>query len=300
MKATARASLDIFGRDLRYAEVEQLESRYRLLRLGSCDFDFDIVSELLRADADAANLTAVREALRDVLSGSVASTIRFVLHPPAVRSFMAALPGDLPQSSVNVRVRQEAALLFGVGPGLTVDHELLDRGASNGSEAWYGVNVTLSDVRKKLTRLSAALPGADVEVVSARNAAGRAVERYFAAKREKEEGVLLAIGLFGAATEIVYGKEGRWIYSHSVTSGFPTDGVYQSAEMLRRLGHSADDVSKLLVFGEDDDADFTAYERFYRVRPQPFDPLMLVNIDPSTVEGSFQGGAFLTAVGGAL
>lgn len=301
MKAIARASLDIFGRDLHYAEVEQLGSRYRLLRLGSCDFDFDVVAELLRVDTDATNLTAVREALRDVLSGSVASLIRFVMHPPAVRTFMAALPPDLPLSSVNIRAHQEAALLYGVGPGLAVDHEpLVTEPTSTDPASWHGVSVTLSDVRKKLTRLAAALPGADVDVVSCRVAAGRALERFMAVGKPSSDGVVMAVGRYGELFEVAYGSEGRWLYSHTVESKYETDAVYFSSQILRRLGRSPEDVERLLVFGEEEDLDVPSFARFYSVRPQPFDPLMLVNIDPATVEGSFQGGAFLACVGGAL
>jgi hypothetical protein len=299
MKATARASLDIFGRDLRYAEVEQLGSRYRLLRLGTCDFDFDVVAEVLRAEADAQHLTAVREALRDVLSGSVASTMRFVMHPPAVRSFLSAFPGDLPKSSVNIRAQQEAALLYGVGPGLSVDHEpLVDDSADD--VAWQGVTVTLSDVRKKLVRLGAALPGADIEVVSGRNAAGRALERFMHMSKDEDEGVVVAVGRYGTLYEIAYGAGGRWLFSHAVDTSHEANAVYYSAQILERIGYAPEDVSRLLVFGIGDEVAVADFARFYDVRSQPFDPLMLVNIDPSTVEGSFQGGAFLAAVGGAL
>jgi hypothetical protein len=304
MKAIARASLDIFGRDLRYAEVEQLGSRYRLLRLGSCDFDFDVVAELLGNDPNASHLTSVREALRDVLSGSVASVLRFVMHPPAVRTFMAAFPGDLPRSSIRIRAHQEAALLYGVGPALSVDHEPLVEDVPAGENvAWHGVSVTLADVRKRLSRIAAALPGADVEVASCRLAAGRALERFMQvggndAGRQGE--VLLAVGRYGSLYEIAYGTDGRWMYSHTVDTPHETDAVYFSAQILSRLNFGPDDVRRLLTFGDEEEMDLPAFSRFYGVRPQAFDPLMLVNIDPSTVEDSFQGGAFLTCVGGAL
>jgi hypothetical protein len=299
MKAIARASLDLFGHDLRYAEVEQLGTRYRLLRLGSCDFDFDVVAELIRNDPDVTQLTAVREALRDVLSGSVASVIRFVMHPPAVRTFMTAFPGDLPRASVNIRAHQEAALLYGMGPGLSVDHEPLVEDTVD-ETSWHGVSVTLSDVRKKLVRLGAALPGAEVEVVSGRNAAGRALERFMFASKGEYRGVLIAVGRYGSLYEIAYGRDGRWVFSHTVDSASEASAVYFSSQILQRLGHAPSDVDRLLSFGSDDDQDLSAFARFYDLRIQPFDPLMLVNIDPSTVEGSFQGGAFLLAVGGAL
>ena len=49
MDVRARAGIDIYGTVLRYAEVEQRGPRYQLLRLGSCDFDFDIAEAMLQA-----------------------------------------------------------------------------------------------------------------------------------------------------------------------------------------------------------------------------------------------------------
>ena len=50
MDVRARAGIDIYGTVLRYAEVEQRGPRYRLLRLGSCDFDFDIAEAVLQGN----------------------------------------------------------------------------------------------------------------------------------------------------------------------------------------------------------------------------------------------------------
>ena len=43
METPARAGIDVYGSALRYVELERFGARYRLLRLGRCDFDFDIV-----------------------------------------------------------------------------------------------------------------------------------------------------------------------------------------------------------------------------------------------------------------
>src|SRR5690606_10565174 len=94
MDAQARAGIEFSDTVLRYAEVEQYGSRYRLLRLGTCDFDFRLVEDLLqRHDPDA--IEVVREALQDVFSGSIASTLHAALHPALTTSFFTSVPSGV-------------------------------------------------------------------------------------------------------------------------------------------------------------------------------------------------------------
>lgn len=300
MKAVARASIDLQGRDLRYAEVEQYGARYRLLRLGSCDFDFDVTRELVQ-EPESSKLISVREALKDVLSGSVASVMRFVLHPPAVRTFFSAVPADLPRSSLHIRAQQEAALLYGVGPSLTVDHEVAVETEGDGTPAaWQSVSVTLQDVRRKLARLAAALPGSEVEVLSSRVASGHALRRYQRLRDEDDRHVVLAVGCYADHFDLAVGANGEWLYSHSSPGAHESDAAYFSAEILRRLGYAPHDVGRILTFGSTPRPEFPSFARLYAVRPVIFDPLMLVNLDPTTIKDDFEGGAYLPCVGGAL
>ncbi len=300
MKAVARASIDLQGRDLRYAEIEQYGARYRLLRLGSCDFDFDITREIVQ-EPESSKLISVREALRDVLSGSVASVMRFVLHPPAVRTFFSAVPLDFPRSSLRIRAQQEAALLYGVGPRLTVDHEIAVEARGDGSSAaWQSISVTLADVRRKLTRLAAALPGAELEVVSGRVAGGHALRRYQQVRGQDEAGVVLAVGCYPDHFDIVYGSENEWLFSCLSPGSAESDAAYFSAETLGRLGYAPGDVSRVLTFGSEPRPELPSFARLYDLRPVVFDPLMLVNLDPATIDDDFEGSAYLPCVGGAL
>lgn len=300
MKALARASVDLQGREMRYAELEQFENRYRLLRLGSCDFDFDITRELVH-EPESSKLTSVRDALRDVLSGSVAGTIRFVLHPPAIHNFFSALPVDLPKSSRHIRAQQEAALLYGVGPSLSVDHEVTFESSGNGAPAaWQSVSVTFADVRRKLGRLAAALPGAEFEVISRHVAGGRALRRHLQLRDEEGDGMVLAVGCYPDQFDVAFGAENEWRYSSASPGKTEPDAAYFSAETLRRLGYEQEDVTQILTYGIADHRDVPSFARLYDVRPMVFDPLMLVNLDPTTIDDEFEAGAYLPCVGGAL
>src|SRR5690606_27552183 len=112
MEAHVRAGLDICGAVLRYAEIEQYGSRHRLLRLGSCDFEFDLVDDVLSGD-DEEKLTAAAGALEEIFSGSVAGTLHITLHPPLCYSFFAPLPATSGSLERKFRLQQKAALLAG-------------------------------------------------------------------------------------------------------------------------------------------------------------------------------------------
>ena len=110
MDVRARAGIDIYGTVLRYAEVEQRGPRYQLLRLGSCDFDFDIAEAMLQASPPE-HIEALTDALNDVFEGSVASRLHVTLHPPTCYSFFTALPVEAPVEERKKRLLRDAALL---------------------------------------------------------------------------------------------------------------------------------------------------------------------------------------------
>ncbi|HEX7072039.1 MAG TPA: hypothetical protein VF190_14595, partial [Rhodothermales bacterium] len=112
MQAQARAGIEFSDSVLRYAEVEQYGSRFRLLRLGTCDFDFGLVDDLLyRHDPDAVDV--VREALQDVFSGSIASSLNAALHPSLTTSFFTSVPAGLTNDERRYRLTNESMLLTG-------------------------------------------------------------------------------------------------------------------------------------------------------------------------------------------
>src|SRR5690606_14335340 len=112
MDAQARAGIEFSDTVLRYAEVEQYGSRFRLLRLGTCDFDFRLVDDLLhRHHPDA--LEVVREALQDVFSGSIATSLHAALHPSLTTSFFTSIPAGLSTEERRRRLANEAMLLTG-------------------------------------------------------------------------------------------------------------------------------------------------------------------------------------------
>ncbi len=301
MKAVARAAVDVQGRQLQYAEIEEYGGRRRLLRLGSCDFDFNVVDELV-GSPDSDKLLSVRGALRDVFAGSVASELRFVLRPPVVRTFFSAVPSDLPRSSLQVRARQEAALLYGTGPDLMVDLNLTAEAydESHFEERWLGVSVTLEDVRKKLGRLAGALPGSSFQVCSSRVAAGKAVQRFQQVREEEEDGIVMAVGCFEGHYELAFAKDRQWLFSHGVLGMTEADAAFFAANILRRFGYDPVSVGRVLVYGESNRKDLPTFELAFGVTPSAFDPLMLVNIDPATLDEDYNGGAFLPCVGAAV
>ena len=114
MEHQAFASIDLSWATLRYAEAMHTPDGIRPLRLGSCDFDFDITRELLHDEAPQ-HLGVVTQALADVFSGSTVHPLRVVVHPPNAHAFVTVVPADLAEAERAVRFQQEAALVAGTG-----------------------------------------------------------------------------------------------------------------------------------------------------------------------------------------
>ena len=116
MDARVRAGIDLYGTSLRYAEVERYGTQHRLLRLGNCDFDFDVTRALWGGEAGKAQevdqqIKTLSNALADVYESTSAEVLRVVVHPPRAHSFFAPIPAQTEEAERLKRFRREAQLL---------------------------------------------------------------------------------------------------------------------------------------------------------------------------------------------
>jgi hypothetical protein len=174
MNARVRAGIDLCGTTLRYAEVERYEAapssgwaaegggesaragrrgrdasgRHRLLRLGSCDFDFDVTRVLWGARAEQQHVDTLGRALADVYENASAETLRVVVHPPQACSFFAPpMPAQAAtEAERRAHFEREARLLMRNG-GPTDDGNGHDGnghdGSGNGGASDEGLHVSV-------------------------------------------------------------------------------------------------------------------------------------------------------------
>jgi hypothetical protein len=303
MDAHARAGIDIHGSVLRYAEVEQYGSRCRLLRLGSCVFDFDLSAEVFRT-ASPEHLETVAEALGDVFAGSVASELHVALHPPGGYAFFAPLPEALPEAEREERLRDEAAFLIGTGEALRVEPTPVYTEPVDGSVvAWFHVLAIPEWVHARLEQAFHALPRVHYRLVRSMQAAANTIDRI--ERREPADRsrapFSLAVGWYETHTEFTLCRNHRWYFSHHAAVGSPADSAYFAAMLLRRLRLAPSDVGRLFLYGSDvDPAQFSLLQTLFPVAPERLNPLQLVDLDPGSLTASFDTEAYVPCIGATL
>jgi hypothetical protein len=214
MDARVLAGIDLYGRTLRYAEVECYDvehhgTRHRLLRLGSCDFEFDVTRVLWSAPADQQQqshqqqLETLGKALADVYESTSAGELRVVVHPPQAYSFFAPAPARAARAARLEHFAREAQLLAdgdaadgsgsvrGNGPSgardglhVTADECYAERGV-NGRRAWFHVLALSGEAHARFRRVMHTLPLPDFRWTISMEGAARAAVLLEHRRRER-------------------------------------------------------------------------------------------------------------------
>lgn len=305
MDATPHAGIDIYGAALRYAEVEQHGDHYRLLRLGSCDFDFNLDHALLGdEDTDPGHLATVAEALGDVFEGSEAATLRITLHPPRCYSFFVPLPLDITEEARLDRLQAEATVLVGAASKedlhLTVDTVHTESLNGEGEVGWNHVLALPTEAHVRFKRVVETLPPASLRLMLSMHGATAAIGRL-ARRPEATAAYTLALGWYPTHLEYSILRDGAWYFSHHTPAASPNDTTYYAISLLRRFGLTKQDVEQIYVYGEEaPPAAFAPLERIFRRSVQRLDPLGIVNLSPESFEADFNPEAYAACLGSTL
>ena len=309
MDAQTRAGIDIYGRVLRYAEVQRLDGRYRLLRLGVCEFDFDVVEAVLAAEP--AHLEALSDALADVFEGSGAGRLYVVVHPPVCYSFFAPLPVDVSDEQRKQHLLRDAALLTraDVPQPLRLTADPVYSETLPGGEAveWYHVLALDERLYTRFDRILRLLPQSHHRMTLSMHAVANAVERL-----ERKAGPVdvaaapftLAIGGYASHIELTLCRHSSWYFSHHTEAGGVAeagDAAYFALALLHRLGLAPRQVGRLLLYGHfREAAGFEALAEAVGTAPQPLDPLPLLDLDPHSMAAADEMAAYAPCLGVAF
>jgi hypothetical protein len=308
MEANARAGIDIYGNVLRYAEVEQYGTRYRLLRLGSCDFDFDVADAVWQAD-QSGHLSTVAEALADVFAGSAADQFQVTVHPPTCFSFFTPVPAGISDAARKVRLQQEAALLAGTDIPLRLTADAL-YSAYVGDPAervdWVHVLAVPERIHTRFDRILRSLPQARHRLMVSMQAAAATVGRLLplhanGGTADAEAPYTLAVGGYGGHVEFTLCHRQRWHFSHFTDTGPAADLAYYAVALLQRLHLHPADVGTLYVYGHPQDTGLAdLLERVFHRRPAALNPLEVVDLDAGSLTADFDAEAYVSCMGAAL
>lgn len=288
-----RAGVEIYGRVMRYAEVEVGPRGanggappLRLVRLGACDFDFDVAEALLDL-AGPTHLDTVSTAIREIFDGSKAEALRAVVHPWNGTSFFSPLPEGMPPSERFEQLRQEAAMLSDASVARPVRVKATPvriETLSDGRQAHWHHVLRLSDsVHARFDHVARHFSEAEGarahEFVDTTGAAAAVVGRLLGAKDEDPMPYVLALGVYGDRTEYALCRGATWYFGHHAEAGALEDGAYFGAALLDRLGVERSEVGHLFLYGEDADPDaLSGIEDLLGLEANPLNPLAVFRL----------------------
>ena len=302
MEAHARAGIDIYDRVLRYAEIEQYGARYRLLRLGSCDFDFDVGKDVLFG-RHGDRLSTVSDALRDVFAGSVAGNLHISVHPPRCYSFFSPLPVGSPSSERKIRLQQEAALLAGTDQPLHITADAVHSQAlgSGDKVEWVHVLAVEDRFQKRVSTIVKELPHSRSRLMVGMQTAAATVARLSTSYERWRGPFSLALGWYADHVEYALVHEGRWYFSKFTDAVPPVDVAYFAVELLQRLRLRPAQVGRLFLYGNQVDPYlFTDLETVFDLEAEKLNPLAALDLDAGSLASDFDAEAYVGCIGAAL
>lgn len=310
MEALARAGIDITGNVLRYAEVEQSGREFRLLRLGSCDFDFDVAEALWQPEAHP-HLPTVSEALADVFAGSGAVRYQLTVHPPGCYSFFTPLPSGISETTRKVRIQQEASLLAGVETPLRLMADPAYSDAAEGAERvdWVHVLAVPEHVYtrfEEVLRVLVEQPHPRLtprpRLMASMQAAAAAMEHLLhRALPGPDAPFALAVGWYPTHVEYTLCRGAQWYYSHFTVAGTPADAVYYGVALLQRLHLRPSQVGRVYLYGITPPAETAPIlERVFSRPAERLNPLAVVDLDADSLTEDFDAVAYVPCMGAAL
>lgn len=302
MEAHVRAGIDVYGRILRYAEVEQYGSRYRLLRLGTCDFDFDVVDEVL-AHENPEHVETVSNALGDIFSGSIAGSLNVTIHPPACYSFFTPLPAESDSSERKIRLQQEASLLAGTEQPLHITADAVrSQEMEDGTRVdWVHVLAVDDRIHGRIRTIIEKLPHPRRRMMVSMQGAARSMAKIQRSTTDAGPSYSIAVGAYPHHIEYTLSRDGAWYFSN-YSASVPTDDLpFFALSLLQRFGLSIGDVGHLFVYGNDaDPAHFSGLESVADIDVRRLDPFTFLDLDSGTLSPDFDAESYVGCVGVTL
>ena len=295
MEAVSTAGVEFVGNLMRYAEVEQRDNSYKLLRLGNCEFEFD-VSGVVYGGADADKLNTVREALGDFFQDTDSSAFKFVLPTSVLTSFASFSAVSAKEDAVRSQIGFETHLLNGgasdgdVFPGIKNDYS---------ASEWKRMSVfhLPGDISDRLQELGNMFPAQRKEVIPSPIASTSALQLLDAVTQTSPTTTLL-MGCYRERTDygLVQANGERQVEARFTPTD--SDRVYFGLESLHRHGCTASQIERVLVYGHNVTAQLLAMlEVDFGNQVSVFNPGPIVSLEEARFEKGFPLHAFVPCLG---
>lgn len=305
-----QAGIELIGRSLRYAEVDHGASP-RLLRMGACDFGFEVDTAVLDV-AGPTYLDTVATALEEIFANSQATRLQVAVHPWHATSFFAPLPVGMAAAEKFEQLRQEAAMLADARVArpvrVTASPVRMESLPDGRRFHWHHVLRLSESVHARAAHLAKRVgKSSEHKFVDAAGAAAEIISRL---RRPSDEAAevkspdkvpyTLAFGLYGQRMEVSVCRGAAWHFGHWVEVAEAADAAYFTAALLDRIGVPAERVGRLLLYGEASEREMLSdVEALLDKEAQPLDTLSLFPQAQSKTDASALA-SFAPCIGAAL
>lgn len=305
MRASATAGIEFFGTTMRYSEVEQYGAQHRLLRLGDCDFEFD-VSEVLFELGTQKYLDVVTDALSEIFLGTTATRFRIAIHPPTARIFKSLrISGDDDESSQE-NVAFESALMHDEVWTKEDRQIVLAQPPSPSTVSAQAptlepilVSELSGPVRQRLYAVTSGIPEASPNVISSTEAL-LAVVRETASK-DDFDGYQLSIGLYPSYTEFTVTRGREWILSQVRSEIERGDVAYFAVHFLGLSGVTMVNDVRVRIYGTGvSQEQLETLGSVFFDRVSFLNPISTVDLETDQFDDEFQFESFVVCLGAAL
>lgn len=291
MPVQASAGISFSDRSLRYAEIQQTERGFRLLRLGQCDFDFDL-NRILSDPGATSEREVIGNALREALGTSADRRIRAALHPPLCRSFFSAHNGGDPVPGVSFEAK-----LLGLVPDEVPGGIGADAAAQTPDSELLHVTSIRPSVLQNLGGIIAQLAAEDAQAVSALRASSEVIR--LGGLPTGNDQCCVAVGFFENLFEMAVVDSKGWRFAmHSRSLPTPDAAMHHITQTLGHLGWSPDAIAEVLAFGPMPPP--PSLKVTFSGRLRVVNPLSLLDLDRDSLDPDYSAPEFVPAVGAAL
>ncbi len=287
---------------MRYSEVEHYGHRYRLLRLGDCDFEFD-VSETLFETGEEKNLEIVNDALAEIFLGTTAIRLRMVVHPLTARVFNSFTEAGTEETVINENVAFESAMMHQQIIG--AEGRDVIRGATiiGGDEPRVEslhVSEIRESVRRRFDRIASGIPNIEVESISSSLAVSN-VLLELSRKGKRQDEFELSIGLYDTCTEYTLLRDGEGLFTQHREETDPGDVAYFALHVLNLSQKTKSESTGIQVYGTAvSDEILGTLETVFGRKPYVLNPISVVDLNTDQFDENFRFESFVACLGAAL
>ncbi|MCH8122728.1 MAG: hypothetical protein IH853_06355 [Bacteroidetes bacterium] len=305
MRASATAGIEFFGKAMRYSEIEQYGEQYRLLRLGDCDFEFD-VTEVLFELGTPKHLDIVKDALSEIFLGTTATRFRIAVHPPVSRVFRSMSRSGQDEETIRENVAFESALMndeIVAEDSRRIVSDLRQDQDPRTSPAPGMDSLLVSEVRGqarlRLQGVTSGIPDALPEIISSTEALIAVVRETMS--HNALDGYQLSIGLYPSYTKYTVTRDAEWILSQTRGETEEGDVVYFAAHFLEISGVSRVDDVRVRLYGSGVNRELQeTLNSIFPERVAVLNPISIVDLETDQFDSDFQFESFVICLGAAL